>query len=239
MSTSGLPARFAACVRQLRESAGLSQETLATRAGLHRTHVSLIETGKRLARLDTVGQLAVALGVEVAELFVISSSPSAVPMPTTDREEFERLWPAVREYQVLAERHNIFDIFQDNGGKLLQTLILLDLENIAGREGNDARDERGNEYELKTVNAKLTGSFSTHHHLNLVILAKYRAVAAWYFSVCEHIELVKIYRLTPAQLEPYFLRWEAKWKQDKKDINNPKIPLKFVEANGLLVYDQP
>ena len=241
MSTSGLPLRFATRVRQLREAAGLSQEALATRAGLHRTHVSLIENGKRLARLDTVGQLALALGVEVAELFITPILPPtvSVPLPTTDREEFERLWPAIREYQVLAERHNIFDIFQDNGGKLLQTLIILGLENIAGREGNDARDEQGNEYELKTVNAKLTKSFSTHHHLNLVILAKYRAVTAWYFSIYEHIELVKIYRLTPAQLEPYFQQWEAKWRQDKKDINNPKIPLKFVESHGLLVYERP
>ncbi len=241
MSTTGLPARFAARVRQLRESAGLSQEALATRSGLHRTHVSLIETGKRLARLDTVGQLAVALGVEVAELFVAPIRPPtvSVPLPTTDREEFERLWPAIREYQVLADRHRISDIFQDNGGKLLQTLIVLDLENIPGREGNDARDKQGNEYELKTVNAKLTKSFSTHHHLNLVILAKYRAVAAWYFSVYEHIELVKIYRLTPVQLEPYFLKWEEQWKATKRDINNPKIPLRFVESHGLLVYERP
>ena len=146
------------------------------------------------------------------------------------------LWPAVQEYQRLASRHGIEDIFQDNGGKLLQALILLDLVNIPGREGNDARDEEGNEYELKTVNSKLTRSFSTHHHLNPVILAKYRSVAAWFFSVYEHIELKKIYKLTPDQLQPYFQNWEDKWKRDRKDINNPKIPLKFVESHGELVY---
>lgn len=127
-------------------------------------------------------------------------------------------------------------MFQDNGGKLLQALILLNLQKLPKREGNDATDDAGNEYELKTLNVRLTKSFSTHHHLNSTILKKYRAVATWYFSVYEHIELAKIYRLTPSQLEPFFEAWETKWKKDKKDINNPKIPLSFVVQNGTLVY---
>jgi hypothetical protein len=46
-----------------------------------------------------------------------------------------------------------------------------------------------------------------------------------------------VYRLTPGDLELYFTRWEAKWKADgNKDINNPKIPIKFVRKVGKLVY---
>jgi len=231
-----VPTRFAARVRQLREAAGLSQEVLAKKAGLHRTHISLIETGKRLARLDTVAQIAAALGVPVADLF--TETPLAPPA-TTDGAELDRLWPAIRESQKLATKHGIADVFQDNGGKLLQLLIWLDLRALPGREGNDATDGQGNEYELKTVNVLLTKEFSTHHHLNLVILAKYRAVAAWFFAIYEHIELKRVYRLTPAQLEPRFKRWETKWNASKKDINNPKIPVSFVEANGALVYERP
>lgn len=236
MNAPDLSTQFAARVRQLREAGGLSQEVLAKKAGLHRTHVSLIETGKRLARLDTVAQLAEALGVPVADLFT-DTPPS--PSAGSDRAELDRLWPAVREFQQLATKHGIADVFQDNGGKLLQLLIWLDLRNIPGREGNDATDDQGNEYELKTVNVLLTREFTTHHHLNGAILAKYRAVAAWFFAVYEHIELVRVYRVATALLEPRFSRWEAKWKKDQKPINNPKIPLSFVEANGVLVFDRP
>ena len=88
-----------------------------------------------------------------------------------DAAKLDELFPAVQAYQVLATKHGIGDIFQDNGGKLLQTLLILNLQGLGSREGN--------EYELKTVNVLLTSSFSTHHHLNPIILAKYRKVSAW------------------------------------------------------------
>jgi transcriptional regulator with XRE-family HTH domain len=51
-----------------RRRAGLSQEQLADRAGLHRTAISLSETGKRNPRLDTLVKLAEALGIPVGAL---------------------------------------------------------------------------------------------------------------------------------------------------------------------------
>jgi hypothetical protein len=56
------------------------------------------------------------------------------------------------------------------------------LEVIPGREGNDAKDSNGNEFELKSVNIALTKSFSTHHHINPRIIEKYRQVD-WIFAV--------------------------------------------------------
>jgi hypothetical protein len=38
--------------------------------------------------------------------------------PHPDTKELERLFPYIREYQALASKHGIGDIFQDNGGKL-------------------------------------------------------------------------------------------------------------------------
>src|SRR3546814_1518244 len=38
------------------------------------------------------------------------------------------------------------------------------------REGNDAVDQEGREYELKSVNIWLTASFSTNHHVNVPII---------------------------------------------------------------------
>lgn len=85
--------------------------------------------------------------------------------PHPDTAELERLFPYIREYQVLASKHGIGDIFQDNGGKLLQLLLITGLKGAGSREGNDARDEQGREYELKSVNTLLTHSFSTHRHI--------------------------------------------------------------------------
>ena len=155
--------------------------------------------------------------------------------PHPDKAKLDRLFPAIRELQELATKHGINDIFQDNGGKLLQLLILTGLQAIRKREGNDAVDEDGNEYELKSVNTLLTKSFSTHHHMNPTIIAKYRKVQ-WVFAVYEGIELQAIYRLTSAQLEPYFSGWEKKWHESGgKDINNPKIPVRFVTEHGTQV----
>ena len=153
--------------------------------------------------------------------------------------EMERLLPYIREYQALASKHGIGDIFQDNGGKLLQLLLVTGLRCIGSREGNDAVDAEGKEYELKSVNVLLTKSFSTHHHMNPVILAKYRQVD-WLLAIYEGIELQEIYRMKPAMLEPYFSSWEKKWHESGgKDINNPKIPVKFVVERGELVHRKP
>lgn len=156
-------------------------------------------------------------------------------------EDYKRLvdvWPHVEEYQRLATDHGIDDIFQDNGGKLLQVLLLLGLRIIPGREGNDAVDADGREYELKSVNIELTRSFSTHHHMNPVIVAKYRKVP-WIFAIYRHIALQAVYLLEPNDLNFYFDKWDAKWHADGgKDINNPKIPAKFVMMNGKLIHGE-
>lgn len=151
----------------------------------------------------------------------------------------EDLFPAVRKYQQLAAKHGIKDIFQDNGGKLLQVVLTLGLTVLPGREGNDAKDSKGNEYELKSVNIDLQKQVTTHHHLNPTILEKYRQVD-WIFAVYRNIELLCIYIMTPGELEPLFSKWEKKWHDDGgKDINNPKIPLDFVVKHGKLLYGTP
>ncbi|MGH7651925.1 MAG: restriction endonuclease [Gemmatimonadaceae bacterium] len=155
-----------------------------------------------------------------------------------DKGRLDTLFPHIREYQKLATEHGINDIFQDNGGKLLQLLLITGLKISPGREGNDAIDEKGDEYELKTVNILLTASFSTHHHLNHTIIEKYRQVA-WYFAIYKGIEIEEIYRMSPAELEPYFEAWAEKLDDPTKPmshINNPKIPVKFVRQKGALFY---
>jgi hypothetical protein len=156
---------------------------------------------------------------------------------TEDLKKMKALFPYIRKYQQLAAKYNIHDIFQDNGGKILQILLVTGLQSLPGREGNDAVDENGQEYELKSVNTLLTQSFSTHHHMNPTIIAKYRSVP-WIFAVYEGIELRRIYRLEPSEMEHWYTLWEKKWYDDGgKDINNPKVSLSYVEKNGTLIFD--
>lgn len=96
--------------------------------------------------------------------------------PHPDVALLKKLFPAVRRYQKLALRHGIPDIFQDNGGKILQLSLILGLTVLTAREGNDAVDSEGKEDEIKTVNLLRTDQFTTHHHLNPVIIEKYRKV---------------------------------------------------------------
>jgi hypothetical protein len=152
-----------------------------------------------------------------------------------DKAIMDQLFPYIRQYQELANKHGINDIFQDNGGKLLQLVLITGLKATGKREGNDAIDDDGNEYELKTLNLLLTKSFSTHHHLNLAILKKYRKVN-WYFAVYEGIEIKQIYTMSVKKLKPFFDKWEKHYRNTGVAINNPKIPLKYVEENGTEIY---
>ncbi|CAN7713701.1 helix-turn-helix transcriptional regulator [Variovorax sp. LjRoot84] len=61
-------ARLARHLRALRAERGLSQEALADIAALHRTYVGSVERKERNVSLDNIERLAIALGVDVAEL---------------------------------------------------------------------------------------------------------------------------------------------------------------------------
>lgn len=67
-TTETVTAVIARRVRRLRRDQDLSQETVAERAEIHRTQMTLIERAERLPRIDTMIKLAGALGVSPAEL---------------------------------------------------------------------------------------------------------------------------------------------------------------------------
>lgn len=159
-----------------------------------------------------------------------------------DLEHLEALLPHIRELQKLASQHGIHDVFQDNGGKLLQVLLVTGLTKINEREGNDARDSRGKEYELKSVNRfnskgqpKRDAPYTTHHHLNPTIIAKYRKVD-WIFALYAGIELEEVYFVPVNKMEPCFVKWEQDFAKHDGPLNNPKIAQEFVRNNGVLIY---
>ncbi len=150
-------------------------------------------------------------------------------------EQIDRLWDSLNDLSDLAKRYGIDDIFQDNGAKVLQQLIYLNMDIIPGREGNDAVSESGTEWEMKSINLETSASgFSTNHHTNHDIIAKYRKVP-WTFSIYYGIKLSEIYVMTPNMLEPIYQHWEKKL-ETMTHLNNPKIPVKFVRENGIKVY---
>jgi len=61
--------QFGENLRRLRRRADLSQEEAAVRASLHRTEISHLERGQRIARVDTVAKLAAALEVDPGDFF--------------------------------------------------------------------------------------------------------------------------------------------------------------------------
>ena len=59
---------FGAIVRKRRTDQGISQESLANLAGLHRTYISMLERGIRNPSLTVILQLAEALGTMASTL---------------------------------------------------------------------------------------------------------------------------------------------------------------------------
>lgn len=55
-------------IKGAREAAGLTQEQLADRAGMHTMEVSRYERGVRDLRVSTVARIATGLGVTAADL---------------------------------------------------------------------------------------------------------------------------------------------------------------------------
>lgn len=66
--SSAVAELFGTRLRELRHAAGLTQETLAERAGLPHTHISAMERGIKLPNLLTLLRLSVALDCKVAKL---------------------------------------------------------------------------------------------------------------------------------------------------------------------------
>src|SRR4051794_2634828 len=73
---------FGAALKALRESAGLTQEQLAERAGLHRMGLAKLEQGAREPSWSTIKALCKALGVS-CDAFM--KGPGELPQPKPGR----------------------------------------------------------------------------------------------------------------------------------------------------------
>jgi transcriptional regulator with XRE-family HTH domain len=64
-------------VYERRETLGISQEELASRAGLHRTYISDIERGARNPSLKTLSRLADGLEITTSQLIKMGEAKAA------------------------------------------------------------------------------------------------------------------------------------------------------------------
>lgn len=153
-------------------------------------------------------------------------------------EKLDEIWNKLTELTNLAKDHGIKDIFQDNGAKVLQQLIISNMVFLKGREGNDAKDKNGIEWEFKSINIETTATgFSTDHHSTNELLDRFNSVP-WLFSIYSGTVLQEMYVLSPGQLT----EWVNKQKNNlslkvgQNSLNNPKIPIKYVREHGTKIY---
>ncbi len=174
--------------------------------------------------------------------------PAAKLTPTGDIRPIIELGIQLQDAATAHEIHNVFD---DGGYKELLLMTLFQLRKL-GREGDDAEDAEGRRYEIKTV-ARMSSTgvrkkslgVTTEHTLTHTNIERYRKTFLWIVAVFDQARPEAIYEITPAQLEPFFAKWEVILDAQEKvraegsapsHINNPKIPLKFVEQEGTQVW---
>jgi len=61
--------KFGQKVRDERDRLGLSQEELASRAGVHRTYIGMIERAEKNITLQNIEKIAKALDLKIADFF--------------------------------------------------------------------------------------------------------------------------------------------------------------------------
>lgn len=153
--------------------------------------------------------------------------------------------------QHVASEHNIHNVFDDGGYKELLVLRLFNLRKLY-REGDDAEDDQGRRYEIKTVarvssrgEHKTSLSVTTEHTLTQTNIDRYRSVYLWIIAVFDQSHPEAIYGVTPAALELYFSDWEGRLSDMQAasgsgsapvHLNNPKIPLTYVQSRGIRVW---
>ena len=62
--------QFGDNLARVRRAADMSQDELSVRASVHRTEISQLERGLRVARIDTLAKLSSSLEVDPGELMV-------------------------------------------------------------------------------------------------------------------------------------------------------------------------
>lgn len=159
-------------------------------------------------------------------------------MTIPDTELLNNAIQGLRDFQTLASKYGIDDVFQDNGGKTLQITIHMGLKILPGIHGSDAVDDYGNNYEIKTFNdSKQELAYRKKIpicRLSHNILKRYRS-CRWLIGVFDNIYLKELYYLHPKLLEPFFSKWQI-ILDENKPYEGRTIQLRFIKQHGTLVW---
>lgn len=60
---------FGQAIRKFRTNKGISQEKFANMCNLHRTYISDIERGQRNVSLENIDKMAIALSINISDIF--------------------------------------------------------------------------------------------------------------------------------------------------------------------------
>jgi hypothetical protein len=164
-------------------------------------------------------------------------------VPLSIKGQIEDVLGLASKLQKYGTKKNIVSVFDDGGYRELLLATLFDLRLHLGRQGDDAYDELGNNFELKTVNLvdtsgklRIKPGITTCHHVNQEIINRYRNLHAWLVGIFFINEPVEIYEISADKLESYLKTWEEQLKQSTH-INNPKIRFDDIRKLGIKHYE--
>lgn len=159
-------------------------------------------------------------------------------------KDITELLELAAKLQVHGTKNEIVSVFDDGGYRELLMGQLFDLQLHKGRHGDDATDDEGNNYELKTVNLVDTSGrlrkkpgVTTCHHVNQEIIRRYRGLHGWIIGVFFVNEPVEIYELDPQFVAAVLDGWEKRLNGEGiTHINNPKLKFDDLRKHGILHY---
>lgn len=70
-------------LRQIREAKGFTQKSLAEKVGLNDQAIREYEAGRRFPPVETLGQIATELGINVSQLFESDEAAPVLAMPVS------------------------------------------------------------------------------------------------------------------------------------------------------------
>ena len=104
---SELSVRLGKRLRAARQAAGLSQEALAERCGLHPTYIGQVERGEKNATVESVSRIARGLGVSLSSFFELiddEHGADAAGLATEAYDLFRSIAPDTQEKLIIILR---------------------------------------------------------------------------------------------------------------------------------------
>jgi hypothetical protein len=167
--------------------------------------------------------------------------PPVVAM--TPQRDVAHLVSLVAPLEVEANKVGIFNVFDEGGYKTLLLCTMFGLRVIQGR-GDDAIDDLGHTFELKTINIKCRNGLvksrlpdvSVSVRVCSALIERYRKTTSWVIGVFFGHTPVEVWQVPSVALEPLYKHWLTLVDKKGSDVNNPKVPFNMIRKKGTRVY---